>query len=178
MPPPIVLQVAPTMTAGTRPHSFAVPLQLFADHDLFRRPRIGWASASCTHILGRAASTAVQRVVVISETGAVATLCNERGGWSQGGRLGAPGITPPARLCPSPAFPVSSFPEHKESWQRSSQTCRAFRVSHSAGFTVLCSASPDSFTGRSLVCSWRVPDIWRDISRGRLFPFRMSHQPL
>ena len=34
-------------------------------------------------------------------------------------------ITPPARLCSSPAFPVSSFPEHKESWQRSSLTCRA-----------------------------------------------------
>jgi hypothetical protein len=33
-PPPIILQVAPTMTAGTRPHSFAVPLQLFADHNL------------------------------------------------------------------------------------------------------------------------------------------------
>ena len=31
---------------------------------------------------------------------------------------------------------------------------------------------------RSLVCSWRVPDIWRDISRGRLFPFQMLHQPL
>ena len=31
---PIILQVAPTMTAGTRPHSFAVPLQLFADHNL------------------------------------------------------------------------------------------------------------------------------------------------
>ena len=31
---------------------------------------------------------------------------------------------------------------------------------------------------QSLVCSWRVPDIWRDISRGRLFPFGMSHQPL
>jgi hypothetical protein len=29
---PIILQVAPTMTAGTRPQSFAVPLQLFADH--------------------------------------------------------------------------------------------------------------------------------------------------
>jgi len=33
-PPPIILQVAPTMTAGTRPHSFAVSLQLFADHNL------------------------------------------------------------------------------------------------------------------------------------------------
>jgi hypothetical protein len=31
---PIILQVAPTMTAGTRPHSFAVPLRLFADHNL------------------------------------------------------------------------------------------------------------------------------------------------
>ena len=27
---PIIHQVAPTMTAGTRPHSFAVPLQLVA----------------------------------------------------------------------------------------------------------------------------------------------------
>ena len=26
-------QVAPTMTASTRPHSFTVPLQLFADHN-------------------------------------------------------------------------------------------------------------------------------------------------
>jgi len=26
---PIILQVVPTMIAGTRPHSFAVPLQLF-----------------------------------------------------------------------------------------------------------------------------------------------------
>jgi hypothetical protein len=32
-PTPMILQVAPTMTAGTRPHSFAVPLQLFADHN-------------------------------------------------------------------------------------------------------------------------------------------------
>jgi hypothetical protein len=31
---PMILQVAPTMTAGTRPHNFAVPLQLFADHNL------------------------------------------------------------------------------------------------------------------------------------------------
>ena len=31
---PIILQVAPTMTAGTRPHGFAVPLQLLADHNL------------------------------------------------------------------------------------------------------------------------------------------------
>jgi hypothetical protein len=31
---PIILQVAPMMTVGTRPHSFAVPLQLFADHNL------------------------------------------------------------------------------------------------------------------------------------------------
>ena len=31
---PILLQVAPTMTTGTWPHSFAVPLQLFADDDL------------------------------------------------------------------------------------------------------------------------------------------------
>jgi transposase-like protein len=30
----------------------------------------------------------------------------------------------------------------------------------------------------SLVYSWPVPDIWRDISRGRLFLFRMSNQPL
>ena len=33
---PIMLQVAPTMTAGTRPHSFAVPPQLFADDNLLQ----------------------------------------------------------------------------------------------------------------------------------------------
>ena len=31
--------------------------------------------------------------------------------------------------------------------------------------------------GRSLVCSWRVPDIWRDISRGRLFPRLNIQEP-
>ena len=38
---PIILQVAPTMTAWTRPHSFAVPLQLFADHNLWQ-PSENW----------------------------------------------------------------------------------------------------------------------------------------
>jgi hypothetical protein len=37
----IILQVAPTMTAGTWPHSFAVPLQLFADDNLLQ-PRENW----------------------------------------------------------------------------------------------------------------------------------------
>src|SRR5271166_6148166 len=60
-PPPIILQVAPTMTAGTRPHSFAVPLQLFADHNLLQPPE-NWLGIRelQTHIFGRAASAAVQ----------------------------------------------------------------------------------------------------------------------
>jgi hypothetical protein len=54
-------------------------------------------------------------------------------------------ITPRADPGPSPAFPVSRFLERKGSWQRSSLTCRAAER-HSGGFTVLCSASADSFT--------------------------------
>ena len=59
---PIILQVAPTMTAGTRPHSFAVPLQLFADHNLLQPPE-NWLGVRelQTHIFGRAADAAVQR---------------------------------------------------------------------------------------------------------------------
>jgi hypothetical protein len=59
---PIILQVAPTMTAGTWPHSFAVPLQLFADDDLLQ-PRENWLGVRelQTHIFGRAASALVQR---------------------------------------------------------------------------------------------------------------------
>jgi hypothetical protein len=33
-PPPMILQVARTMTAGTGAHSFAVPLKLFVDHNV------------------------------------------------------------------------------------------------------------------------------------------------
>ena len=42
---PIILQVASTITAGTRPHSFAVPLQLFADHN-FLQPPENWLGVS------------------------------------------------------------------------------------------------------------------------------------
>jgi hypothetical protein len=46
------------------------------------------------------------------------TLLSARG-------YGTRGITPPARPRLNPAFPVSRFLESKESWRRSSLTCRA-----------------------------------------------------
>jgi hypothetical protein len=54
-----------TMTATIKtwgPHSFAVPLQLFADHNLLQPPE-NWLGVRelQTHIFGRAAGAAVQR---------------------------------------------------------------------------------------------------------------------
>src|SRR5271165_4330303 len=49
------------MTAWTRPHSFAVPLQLFADHNLLQSPENSLGVCELqTHIFGRAASAALQ----------------------------------------------------------------------------------------------------------------------
>jgi hypothetical protein len=57
-----ILQVAPLMTPGTRPHSFALSFQLFADDNLLQSHE-NWLGVRelQTHIFGRAASAVVQR---------------------------------------------------------------------------------------------------------------------